>query len=178
MRKIRNYILIGLLLLSVSAYSQDDHAVFYLDQVAIYSPPDTANKNNNVVYWSINFAQRSLLGIRYDHYFSRIGAYGAFAICKATGGDDIVNTQHRYVLGGVYRLTYHQDEIDSPIASIGIVYHDWQSKDYIPTLIDHTKAFRKWSFELGMGGRIKRFNVAGRADFMQMEVSVDAGFNF
>jgi hypothetical protein len=166
------------LMFSLCLWAQDDHAVFYLDQVAIYSPPDTANKNNNVVYWSLNLAQRSLLGIRYDHYFSRIGAYGAFNIGKATGGDDIINKQHRYVLGGIYRLNYQQDQIDSPIASIGIVYHDWLTTDHVDSQIDYDKAFRKWSFELGIGGRIKRFNVAGRADFMQMEVSVDAGFNF
>jgi hypothetical protein len=166
------------LMFSLCLKGQDDHAVFYLSQVAYYSPPDTANKNNNVLYWSLNLAQRSLLGIRYDHYFSRIGAYGAFNIGKATGGDDIVNKQHRYVVGGIYRLNYQQDQIDSPIASIGIVYHDWLTTDHVDSQINYDKAFRKWSFELGIGGRIKRFNVAGRADFMQMEVSIDGGFNF
>ena len=51
-------------------------------------------------------------------------------------------------------------------------------KDYVQGQIDAERAFRKFSFELGMGGRIGRFNVAGRADFMQFEVMVDLGFNF
>jgi hypothetical protein len=143
-----------------------------------YSPQDTANKNNNVLYWSVNPGQLSLLGIRYEHYFERIGVYGGVSRLKHTGGDNITNIQNRYSLGTAYRLSYIRDQIDSPIATVGLVYHQWLSEDYVEGQVNPNEAFRKFSFELGMGGRIKWFNICGRADFMQMEVMIDLGFNF
>ncbi len=165
-----------LLLLTASLFGQEAQNPDFFKNTE-FSPPDTANHNNNVVYLSFSGVPASI-GIRYDRYFGRIGGYLAGISGKYTGGDNIENRQIRCVAGGIYRLDYIRDQIDSPIISVGLVYHYWLSQDYAKGMIVPDLAFRKWSFEIGMGGRIKRFNVAGRADFMQMEVMVDAGFNF
>ena len=172
----KTLLLVVTLLLSANIYCQDDHAVAWLSSIQPYIPPKV-NENDNVLYLSLAGAPPSI-GLRYDRYFGRIGTYLSAITGKYPGGDDIQNRQIRYSLGGVYRLDYIRDQIDSPIATVGLVYHDWLSEDYVPGQLDADKAFRKFSFELGMGGRIGRFNVAGRADFMQFEVMVDAGFNF
>ncbi len=136
------------------------------------------NRSGRDVFYLSGAGVPPSIGIRYDRYFGRIGAYVAGITGKYPGGDYIQNRQMRYSLGAIYRLNYIRDQIDSPIISLGLVYHDWLTKDYVDGQLNPERAFRKWSFEFGVGGRIKRFNVAGRADFMQMEVSVDLGFNF
>jgi hypothetical protein len=172
---MKTTLVILLLLFSFSLFGQEaqNPGAFQYE----FSPPDTSNHNDNVFYISMAGVPPSI-GIRYDRYFGRIGAYVAGITGKYPGGDYIENRQMRYSLGGIYRLNYIRDQIDSPIVSLGLVYHDWLTKDYVEGYINTKRAFREWSFEIGMGGRIKRFNVSGRADFMQMEVCMDFGFNF
>jgi hypothetical protein len=165
-------------LLSANIYCQwDQNPDFKIPSDEIFSPQDTSNHNNNVLYLSGSFAPISA-GLRYEHYFNRVAPYICAMVGKAPGGDNITNQFYKFIVGGAYRLTYRRDEIDSPIASIGLIYHYWVTEDLADWQYNPYHGFRKWSFEMGMGGRIGRFNVAGRADFMQMEVNMDLGFNF
>lgn len=159
-------------------YSLNTDTIPYtLQKVEQFSPQDTVNHNTNVLYWSVNLAQLSFVGVRYDKFFGPVGIYGAYNKQRHTGGDDIINIQDRYAIGCVWRLQYRRDEIDSPIASLGVVYHDWRTEDYVEGQINPERAFRKVSLEVGLGGRIKRVNVSARID-TQIEFCIDLGFNF
>jgi len=146
-------------------------------QYTQFSPQDTANHNLNVIYFSVAMSP-TLFGLRYDRYFEYTGAYVGFNAGRVYGGSYYRNMQVRINAGFIIKLEYIVDQIDSPILTIGGAYRHWQSVDYQVGYIDPDDAFKGFAFDFGFGGRIKRFNIAGRVDMTDFNFLLDVGYNF
>lgn len=112
-------------------------------------------------------------GLRYEHSFSGIGAYGSVSY----GNWGLYKTYqlHHHIKYSVGVLVPMRDYLGSKFDfTTGINYHYIYSYGDKSNLLDG-KIFNPWSFELGLSVKMRRFALAIRTDILRWEPCVDIG---